>query len=147
MVSAKNIDCVRLLAAQGGDLHFISNTGEHLLSNAVARNDVSFVKELLELGINPDLNSACETALHTAISSDYFAAAKLLLEAGANPNQQDVDGWSTLHQCNSRKAIDFMLKHGADPSLGDCMGSTAEETFERMGRPDLASHLRGKTSV
>ena len=138
--TAANLECFRLLIDYGEDINSIPGNG-HLLKTASRENDIATVSALLEMGMNPDLTFTGDTALHSAIYCDYFEIAKLLLDAGANPDQQDVDGWSTFHHCNSKKAIQFLLENGADPYLPDDMGDTVAYHLEKMGRPDLANYL------
>ncbi|MEZ6195131.1 MAG: ankyrin repeat domain-containing protein [Planctomycetota bacterium] len=64
-----------------------------------------------------------------------YGAARLLLEAGADPNAES-NGTRPLHAaCVHVKArmIQLMLKHGADPNLRDGHGRTALMNLGRNG--------------
>lgn len=53
-------------------------------------------------------------------SSDRLAPARLLLEAGADPNQANDRGWTPLHQagyCNDPELATLLLDAGARPDL------------------------------
>ena len=81
--------------------------------------DAAAVEWLLQNGADPNFNSTGETALHTAVLRDHIPCARLLLAAGANVNQQDVDGSVPLANVASEEMLDLLLAHGADPTIGD----------------------------
>jgi len=66
--------------------------------------------------------------LHKAVLSEQIEIAEVLLEAGANPNLQDEDGYTSLHLI---QFIDFqipmmrlLLEHGADSRIQDHDGES-----------------------
>lgn len=68
------------------------------------------------------------TALHYAAADGDVDEVRRLLEAGADANVQDADGWSPLHfaaQASSHGCTDALLRNGANPSLQDSNGNTA----------------------
>lgn len=76
------------------------------------KNDNDLVKELLKLGADSETTSTGDTALHKAISLDYLDIARTLLIKSANPNAQDVDGWTPLHLSQSKKPLDLLQTTG-----------------------------------
>jgi ankyrin repeat protein len=76
----------------------------------------------------------------------------LLLEFGADPNQQDrsfqgergmIGGNTSLHEAvfkGSAKLVKLLLAHGADPDIANADGATPIELAERTDRSHLA-HL------
>jgi len=141
ITEASNIDCVKLLMDAGEDINHIGGDGYHLLKTAAEQNDIEFVQALLDAGAEVDTTSTGDTALHMALSNDHLEIAELLLAAGANIHQQDVDGDSPLHRCRSRKAVRMIVDAGVDLSLEDDIGATAMESFVTFDRPDLADYL------
>ncbi len=107
---------IRLLAAAGADVDAINEDGEWALRNAAWRGDTDAVAYLLSIGANPHQQNTGGTAIHMAVSSDNTEIVRLLLEAGANINAQDGDGWTCLWWTRSLKMAAFLLDHGADPS-------------------------------
>jgi ankyrin repeat protein len=70
-----------------------------------------------------------------------FLIVKILLSAGADPNQQDVDGWSPLCYARSIEVAEALLAAGADPSLANDFGATAASVVRE---PDVRRFLRGQ---
>jgi ankyrin repeat protein len=120
---ARSEKVMRLLTEKGGaDVNCIDDCGNWPLEVAAAANDTSCVDWLIAHGALVDLTSTGATALHTAIRADAREAAQLLLQHGANPNAQDVDGCTPLFETQSREAIQLLLNHGADPKITDQCG-------------------------
>jgi len=139
---AHSLEVIQLLVEAGGaDVNAIDGCGDWPLKNAAENNDIPLVNWLLHHGAKVDLTSTGETALHTAVRADAREVMKLLLERGANPNAQDVDGWTPLFGATSREAIHLLLEFGADLKLTD----QADWGPERwLKDPILLAALRGK---
>jgi ankyrin repeat protein len=111
---------IRTLVGLGGaDLNAVDGCGEWPLKLAAEHNDTRRIDWLLGHGAQVDRTSTGETALHTAVRNDSRESMELLLAAGANPNQQDVDGWTPLFCAQSREAIRALREAGADPTITD----------------------------
>lgn len=104
--------------------------GQRLLNQAIMSNDVSTVKQTLQLRF--DINEKSEQGLypiHVASKKDVKdEILELLLKAGANPNLQNGLGQTPLHLAlleNSTHKVDLLLKAQANPSIADRRGNTA----------------------
>lgn len=139
--AASAIEVIEVLVKEGFDLNFIASDGYTLLKSAAEDNNKKLVDGLLKLGTNTETTSTGDTALHKAICFDYLDIAETLLKAGANSNAQDVDGWSPLHYCESKKSIDLLLKFGADKALVNIIGERADQSL----RNDLRIYLKKLT--
>ena len=118
--AAKSLEMLQALVELGGaDVNAVDDCGNWPLKLAAERRDVTLVRWLLEHGAAVDRTSTGETALHAAVASDSCETVALLLAAGANPNQQDVDGWTPLFAAQSREVIHLMRRAGADPTTAD----------------------------
>jgi ankyrin repeat protein len=91
-----------------------------------------------------------ETALHWAVSRQHTAILTMLLNAGANPNVPDNDGYTPLHDLaemgdcpKARTMLEALLAAGADPSRQEKNGQTPSELAESMGyaMPSLQTTL------
>jgi ankyrin repeat protein len=77
--------------------------------------------------------------IHFAILSDHPLAielVKLLCEVGANINAQSRTGETPLHLAvskNKAECVRYLLARGADLSLRDCDGLTAQKLAEKKG--------------
>ncbi len=67
------------------------------------------------------------TPLHSAASSDHVDVARVLLDAGASPDERQSGGWTPLHAAahnGSAAMVALLLEAGADPSLTNDDGRT-----------------------
>lgn len=117
--SAHSLEMVQLLVESGADVNAVDGCGEWPLKSAAENNDVERIDWLLNRGAKVDRTSTGETALHTAVRSDSREAVEALLRAGANPNAQDVDGWTPLFGSLSREVIQALRNAGANPRMTD----------------------------
>lgn len=67
---------------------------------------------------------------------------RLLIKAGADPNQVDVDGLTPLMVCNSPEIAVSLLNHGANPALRNEDGQTAYDFHLKNGYPDIAEAIK-----
>lgn len=120
-------EMLALLLQVGADVNDISGGGDWPLKDACDVGDPSLVKYLLAQGANPNLTSTGETALFSAVRSDSIECVTLLLEAGAEINATDCDGWTCLWNAHSLPMAQLLLERGADPSISDQCGGFPDE--------------------
>ena len=137
-----NPDIVEQLLARGASVDARAARGQTALMWAVAQTHASVVKVLLARGadiharsdvwtyvqaVPPhgvlDYNRAIphggDTALMFAARVGDLASARLLVAAGANPNDADAGGVSALvlaAHSGFADLVEFLLEHGADPN-------------------------------
>jgi ankyrin repeat protein len=103
------------------------------LFDAVERNDVAAVEELLSRGadvntLDPRYPQLARPALMTAASLGYSEIVRLLLANGADVNARDAGGGTAfIWACNDGHigCTRLLLVAGADPSLRNNGGYTA----------------------
>jgi ankyrin repeat protein len=74
--------------------------------------------------------------------------ARVLLTAGANPDQKDLRSWTPLHIAGGRgnlQMISVLLEHGADPTIVNRRGDTPANLAEVLGQHEAAARLREAT--
>jgi ankyrin repeat protein len=146
--------------------HLIDRGGKATLHRAVQCNNLARARQKLNAGA--DTNELedppyGQTPLETAIWLDATDMVALLLEFGADPNQQDrsfqgehgmIGGNTSLHEAvykGSAKMVKLLLAHGADPDIANADGMTPIELAERKDRKHLANlmvaHLDKKLSL
>jgi len=104
-----------------------------LVTHAVIFDNIEVITRLLDKGVHVDsVSDNGLTALHTAAKLSNVAAAKILLERGANPNLRCNKGFSALEyvikegiDCHSRnrpenvQMVYMLLQAGVDPDGGN----------------------------
>ena len=128
-----------LVERYGAVVNVEDGAGYWPLKSFAEAGDIGAVAWLLAHGANPDFTSTGETALHAAVSGNHLECARLLLEAGANPNQQDVDGQVPMWRVDSHDMLDLLLSYRADPSIGDQCGHKPSHWVEN---PELKARLQ-----
>ena len=116
-----------LVERGGADVNAVDGCGDWPLKRAAEANDIKRLEWLLKHGAEVDRTFTGETALHSAVRGDSREAVDLLLAAGANPNQQDVDGWTPMFSALSREVIYTLRRAGADLRIIDQGGYGAEK--------------------
>ncbi|CAH8541337.1 unnamed protein product [Schistosoma rodhaini] len=59
-----------------------------------------------------------------------------MIKEGVNINEQDETGWTVLHEAcvrNLPRMVDYLLRHGADPSISNINGDVALHCAARVG--------------
>jgi ankyrin repeat protein len=121
-----DLESLRLLVERyGSNPNRHDGGGEWPLKSFARQGDVAAIQFLLAHGADPNFTSTGDTALHAAVGANAYECAEILLNAGANVNQQDVDGWAPLFGVSTDKMLDLLLKYGADPTVQDLCGFTA----------------------
>jgi hypothetical protein len=82
------------------------------LESAVRKGDVQLVQALLASGTDPN-GIGRRTPLMRAAASGHSEIARLLLEAGADPNVEDDRFGSALRNASTPEIVDLLLAHGA----------------------------------
>jgi ankyrin repeat protein len=112
---------------------------------------VSFVGLLLKRGA--EVNAEDEdhaTALHMAFNHRDLYVAPVLLDHGANPNEENNLGETLLHQLLKYKyfredlhldTVQLLLENGANPDVQDKDGATPLQLTTRYGMPEVARLL------
>ncbi len=125
--------------------------GDYPLEYAIYWSPFSFIKELIEIGADPNYpDQAGFPSLIAALSSgrpDQHEILRLLIESGADINQRGLNDWTALHYAVVQRDIEgvvILLAHGAEPTLrtriDDC--TSPLENAEAIGFMEAAEMLR-----
>lgn len=118
------------------------------LQTAVVQKDAATVSRLIARGVKPDFNfdeayrgRSSESPLTMAIGRGHLEIARILLEAGADPNRRDGFDQSPMSRARSAEAVELLLSHGADINAFDRRGMTALELAIERRDPATAQML------
>ena len=120
--------------------------GETPLMLAAERGSLSTVRLLITLGANlNETNEYRQPPLQYAVRGNSPGVVNLLLKSGADPNLVMADGEFVLREA-ATAAVDLricraLLKHGADATMANKMGSTALHIAAFHGRADIVRPL------
>ena len=93
------------------------STPEHCLWAASFSEDLEMLRLLIEAGASLEAVAEGETPLLGAVKTSKFRAARLLLDAGCDPDYQDARGMTALHYMlkknSDKKHIGLFVKYGA----------------------------------
>jgi ankyrin repeat protein len=144
---AGDLATLRKMVRAGHNIDMRGYRGRTALACAANVGQDEAVALLLELGA--DYGTKDDDGylpIHEAVRYGHATSARLLLEAGADPDMPDrINGWTALHhavfQCDTR-VIALLVQHGADP---DTRGGTDETPRKAAG--SLGKEIRKAISV
>lgn len=133
----------------------MSNKEKLILFKAIQADDVETVKSLLDAGANVnEYDEHGNTPLFLACVQSNLSIAQLLLEYGANINEERTDEemscttlLTTFTVLENVEIVKFLLEHGANPNIGKtCYDDTALQTACRelsFAADPNASNIQG----
>ena len=89
-------------------------------------------------------NSLKVQAIHAAVASRNIEIVRAVLEAGADPNAAQQQGFRPIHEAGNngnRELAELLMRYGADPSLKNDEGKTAISLAREKGHAEFASWL------
>lgn len=116
------------------DVNKIDASGETLLART---RDAPSIRALVQLGADPNATSSGRTVLAWAASAGDLDRVRALIEAGANVNLKDPQGWTALvlaADMGYTNVVEALLKAGADANQEGPPGSTALMRAAYFGR-------------
>jgi ankyrin repeat protein len=132
-----NLLQVQELIDAGVDVNAIAACNRTALSLAIQGGKIPVIQALLKAGADPNLPDETDDALAAnsplmEASSTFFATnrgdmVRLLIQHGANLNQQDAGGRTALMQAlgySDMDVIETLIKSGADLDIQDNEGNT-----------------------
>jgi ankyrin repeat protein len=114
------------------------------LEKMTAQKDETAVKRLLQEGADPNFVGENSTAIHTAAFHGADAILKVLIEAGANPNLKNRDGFAPIHWAASQghiKTCEILIRNKADINAKTSAGGTALHVAASSGHSKICKIL------
>jgi ankyrin repeat protein len=85
------------------------------------------------------------TPLNSAAAADARDVAKILLDAGADPDAPQAGGYTPLHSAAANgdpDLVELLIARGADPGKAADDGRTPADFADERGHPEVAARLR-----
>lgn len=151
---------VSALLERGANPDTLNDEGRRPLRAATENGRVDLVRLLLKHRAHPTHPSLsqryqserriiCDTALTVACLHASLEVVRALVEAGADLNREDGDGWTPLHAAvhgNRVEIVRYLLDNRADTTICKRYGRTAAETADNEAASLVRKHqnLRNK---
>lgn len=140
-IQRSDVDAVRRFARTARECSV--DDAAFCIGTALHEQQLEMLRQLLQCGVDPD--SPCgfgETHLFGAAALGWTAAAKILIEAGADVNHRSDNGVTPLRAClyssdSSPSMFRLLLEAGADPHQIDEDGETPAMQAKGMFRQVL----------
>lgn len=131
--------------AGDGVLNAYSRDGYTPLQLACFFGHEEVANQLVSRGANVNAisrNPMVIQPIHAATAGNHLGIVRLLLEAGADPNAVQQDGFRPLHaaaQNGNAAMVRLLLEHGADPTFPDAKGQQPRDLAEEFGYPEVSA--------
>lgn len=143
----QNLDLLQMLIEAGvdlnqGDRRNRASRSRTPLQEAARKGWMDGLEVLLGAGAQVDVEDEVgATALLLAVRSGRLAAARRLLEAGADPKGSEKARMGPLHEASTPEMAAALLDGGADIAQKDLSGATPLHHQVRAGRPLMVDFL------
>lgn len=138
---------VKRLVEAGADVNVQDENGNTPLKYASAEPRPAVLRTLIELGASPHMaDRRGFTPIHCVAGHGFYEEAiemaEILIAAGADVNaRSQVHGFVPMHEVRTVRMIDFLLQHGADPTITNDEGKTPEEYLREDDEIEEADYL------
>jgi uncharacterized protein len=130
---------------EGADLSVRAGDGFTTLHLAAYFGGADAVRAILARGANPDadaVNAFQLRPIHSAVAVSDIESARVLLQAGADPNVHQRGGYTPLHTAAHAEHFELarlLLEHGADCNLADDEGKIPRDMTSNAELRELLS--------
>lgn len=139
-------DIETLLRKDPGSITSYSGDGFIALGLASFFAQPEAVRVLLAHGadINQYARAPHVQGLHSAAAGRCIECVRLLLDAGADPNAPQDDGFRAIHEAGAnddRAMAELLISRGARPDIKEDKGRTAADLARERGHAEMAAWL------
>ena len=146
------LDVVKMLVEAGTGLRDTIDEGRTCLHIAACFGQTETVRYLVGLPF-VDMNhrdGINRTALGLAVDEEHTDIVQVLMDAGADIDTQNNEGWSPLHSACGSGALDvvkMLVRAGAKVSATNDEGETCFNRAARCGHTEIVRYLAGLPEV
>jgi ankyrin repeat protein len=147
LVLGESEEAVRSILQLGADPAALCDFGESPLSLAASLGRASLVRTLLQAGAPLAADGQLEPTLHKAVRSGSVETVRLILEAGADVNEQTDFAEAPIHLAAEDDLVaiaELLIASGADPLLQTSFDGTALDVALRAGSTGCVALLTSK---
>lgn len=147
LVLGESEEAVRSILQLGADVSSLCDFGESPLSLAATLGRANLVRILLEAGAPLSPNDQREPTLHKAVRSGSIETVRLLVDAGADVNEQADFAEAPIHLAAEDDLVaiaELLIAHGANPLLRSSFDGTALDVALRAGSTACVALLASK---
>jgi len=147
LVLGESEEAVRSILQLGADVSALCDFGETPLSLAASSGKVNFVKVLLAAGSPLGIEGQREPTLHKAVRGGSIETVGLLVDAGADVNEQSDFAEAPIHLAVEDDYVaiaELLIARGADPLLRSSLDGTALDVALRAGSAACVALLTSK---
>jgi len=127
-VLKKKPAAISFLLEHKAQVNVMDGDGDTPIAVAAFMGNYKLVKQLLDVGADPNLQGVNRTPLETSASSGQLAVMRLLMARGARIDLMGREGMTPLMSAAQRGEIGamvYLMDKGADPNLATPSGDTA----------------------
>lgn len=141
-----DIQMIKSFIKKGFDVNTRDAEGRTMLMFAAFNGHAEVIKLLLKSGAEINAKDKLNrSAITYAATSPFAEAVKLLLDHHADPNNIDNnEHWTPLMNAAAEgqmEVVKILLERGADATLVDVDGDSAESFAKKKGHNEVASYL------
>ena len=120
-----HVEAMREAIDKGASINEVMAYDQPILCELITECNIEGIELVLKKGANPNIECDGEPALMLALDCEYLPLMEMLIKAGANVNQVDEFGITTLAWSINNSQIEtfkYLLQNGASMEIRDSSG-------------------------
>jgi len=135
---------LKLLIDKGATINLTQTDLDNALLSSMTNEDSSVVKILLQAGASANAKDRETTALMRAVQSGKPETIRALIDAGAELNAVDEDGWTAVMHADSAENVLVLVNAGVDLTIRNRDGLTALGMASKYDQEEIVKLLKSR---